>query len=154
MLFSVLVILLRSSHQEVFLRKAALKICSKFTGEHPCRIVISVKMLCNFIEITLWHVCSPVNLLHIFRIRFPRNTSWWLLLSFALNILKKFSMFQFWDSKVSKCIVTIPPKYVTGIVSSLSVNVAFFDFRLFSLIFLICLFSVFLNVFYFCEITN
>ena len=22
-------------------------------------------MLCNFIEITLWHGCSPVNLLHI-----------------------------------------------------------------------------------------
>ena len=26
---------IRSSHPEVFLRKCALKICSKFTGEHP-----------------------------------------------------------------------------------------------------------------------
>ena len=26
----------RSSHPEVFLGKAALKICSKFTGEHLC----------------------------------------------------------------------------------------------------------------------
>ena len=37
-------------------------------------------MLCNFIEITLWHGCSPVNLLHIFRTPFPKNTSGWLLL--------------------------------------------------------------------------
>ena len=30
----------------------------------------------NFIEITLWwHGCSPVNLLHIFRISFSKNTS-------------------------------------------------------------------------------
>ena len=37
-------------------------------------------MLCNFIEIELRHGCSPVNLLHIFRTPFPRNTSGWLLL--------------------------------------------------------------------------
>ena len=119
----------RSSHPDVFLRKGVLKICSKFIGEHPCRSAISIKLLC---KITLWHVCSPVNLLHIFRIRLSRSTSWWLLLSIALNILNFFSMFQFWDPKVSKCIVTIPPKYVIGIVSSLSATVAFFDFRLFS----------------------
>ena len=34
----------------------------------------------NFIEITFQHGCSPVNLLHIFRISFLKNTSWWLLL--------------------------------------------------------------------------
>ena len=33
-----------------------------------------------FIEIILWHGCSPVNLLHIFRIPFTKNTSEWLLL--------------------------------------------------------------------------
>ena len=38
------------------------------------------KMLSNFIEITLWHGCSPVNLLHIFRTNFPKNISRWLLL--------------------------------------------------------------------------
>ena len=32
----------RRSPPEVFLRKDALKICSKFTGEHPCRNVISI----------------------------------------------------------------------------------------------------------------
>ena len=26
----------------------------------------NIKLLCNVIEITLWHGCSPVNLLHIF----------------------------------------------------------------------------------------
>ena len=57
----------RSSHREVFLRKGALKLCSKFTGEHPCRIALR-------------HGCSPANLLHIFRTSFPRNTSGWLLL--------------------------------------------------------------------------
>ena len=45
----------RSSHPEVFLRKGVPKICSKFTGEHPCRSVISIKLFCNFIEITPRH---------------------------------------------------------------------------------------------------
>ena len=35
----------RSSHPEVFLRKDVLKICSRFTEEHPCRSVISVKKI-------------------------------------------------------------------------------------------------------------
>ena len=39
--------------QKVFLGKVVLKICSKFTGEHPYRSVISINLLCNFIEITL-----------------------------------------------------------------------------------------------------
>ena len=30
----------RGSHLDVFLGKGVLKICSKFTGEHPCRSVI------------------------------------------------------------------------------------------------------------------
>ena len=34
----------RSSCSEVFLRKGVLKICSKFTGEHPCWSVISTKL--------------------------------------------------------------------------------------------------------------
>ena len=57
----------RNSRPEMFLRKDVLKICRKFTGEHPCWSVISIKLLCDFIETTLRHECSPVNLLHIFR---------------------------------------------------------------------------------------
>ena len=49
----------------MFLRKGVLKICSKFTVEYPCWSVISIKLQKNFIEIKLWHRCSPVNLLHI-----------------------------------------------------------------------------------------
>ena len=57
-----------------------LKICNKFTKEHPCRIEISKKLLCKFLEIALRHGCSPVTLLHIFRAPFLKNTSGWLLL--------------------------------------------------------------------------
>ena len=64
----------------MFLGKGILKICSKFTAEHPCQNVISVKLLCNFIEIALRQGCSPVNLLHIFRAPFLENTYGRLLL--------------------------------------------------------------------------
>ena len=67
--FSVLEVLTctyRRSRPEGNLRKGVLKICSKFTGEHACH--------------PLRHACSPVNLLHIFRTPFPKNTSGWLLL--------------------------------------------------------------------------
>ena len=36
-----------SSHPEVFLGKNVLKICSKFTREHPRRNVISIKLQSN-----------------------------------------------------------------------------------------------------------
>ena len=77
----------RSSHSEVFLGKDILKICSRFKGECPCRSVILIKLLCNFIEITLQHGCSPINLLHIFRTPFLKNTSEWLLLSFFFMLM-------------------------------------------------------------------
>ena len=63
----------RSSLPQVFLGKGILKIYSKFTGEQPCQSAISIKFLCNFIKITLWHGCSPVSLLHIFRTLFPKK---------------------------------------------------------------------------------
>ena len=75
----------RSSPSEVFLREGVLKICSKFTGEHPCRSAISIKQQSNFILIVLWHVCSLVNLLHIFRASFPKNTPERELLKFPFH---------------------------------------------------------------------
>ena len=69
----------RSSRPVVFLRKGVLKICSKLTGEHPCRSVILIKLQCNFIEITFRYGCSSVNLLLILGTHFPKNTSGWLL---------------------------------------------------------------------------
>ena len=65
----------RSSRPEVFLGKDVPKICCKFTGELPCQSAISIKLLCNFIQIALRHGCSFVNLLHILGIPFPKNFS-------------------------------------------------------------------------------
>ena len=70
----------RSSPPKMFLGKGVLKICSKFTREHPWRSVISLKLQNNFNEITLWHGCSSVNLLHIFIALFSKNNSEGLLL--------------------------------------------------------------------------
>ena len=68
----------------MFVGKGVLKIGSKFTGEHPCRSAISINLQSNFIEITLRHRCSPVNLLHVFRTPFSKNTSGLLLLSVCI----------------------------------------------------------------------
>ena len=76
----------------MFLRKGVLEICSKFTGEHPCRSAISIKLLCIFIEITLQHVCYPINLLPIFRKPFLKNTSGRLLLCLVINYFQQKSL--------------------------------------------------------------
>ena len=51
----------------MFLGKGVLKKCSKFTGEQPCRIAISINL--------------QSMLLHIFKAPFPKNTSGRLLLN-------------------------------------------------------------------------
>ena len=70
----------------MFLSKGVLKILSKFTGEHPCRSVISIKLQNNFVEITLRHGYSPVNSLHIFTTTFPKNNSRGLLPNLSMFI--------------------------------------------------------------------
>ena len=65
---------LQSSHPEKSLGKGVLKICR--TPMPKCDIN---KVASNFIEIVFRHWCSPVNLLHIFRTPFLKNTSGWLL---------------------------------------------------------------------------
>ena len=67
----------RSNPSEVFLEKGVLKICSKFTGEHPWR---------------------SVNLLHIFRTPFPKNTSEWLL----LVVIQRYSFLFQSNQKLTK----------------------------------------------------
>ena len=88
----------------VFFVEGVLKICSKFTGEDPCQNVISTKLLCNFIELTLRHGCFAVNMLLIFRTPFYKNTYGGLLwnfifyfgnvfqLLFSLSISKQFQL--------------------------------------------------------------
>ena len=46
-------------------------------------------MQINFIEITLWHGRFPVNLLHIFRTLFPKNTFGRLFLILGCHSGKK-----------------------------------------------------------------
>ena len=77
----------RSSHPEVFLIKGVRKICSKFTEKHPCRIKIALR-----------HRCSPVNLVHIFRTPFPKNTSWAAASAYAI-LLKVCESFLFRQKK-------------------------------------------------------
>ena len=69
-----------------------MKICSRFTGEHPCRSAIFKKFQSNFIEITLRHGCSPVNLLHIFRTPFLENSCGGLFLHISVTIRPKLSV--------------------------------------------------------------
>ena len=52
------------------------------------------KVQSNFIEISLLHRCFPVNLLHIFRPPFPKNTSGWMLFSLFLNEINFFVLFK------------------------------------------------------------
>ena len=90
----------RGSPSEVFLGKGVLKIFSKFTGEHPCWSVISIKLQSNFIEITVQHGCSPVNLLPIFRTPFLKNAFGelllmkWVMKNYALLCLNQNSNVQ------------------------------------------------------------
>ena len=65
---------LTRNHPEVLLGKYVLKICSKFTREHSCQSAIWMKLHCKFIEIALRHGCTSLNLLHISRTPFPKNT--------------------------------------------------------------------------------
>ena len=67
--------------------RGVLKIWSKFKGEHPCQSLSSIKLLWNFIEITLRHGWSPINLLHIFRTPFTKITSGWLLLENVESVI-------------------------------------------------------------------
>ena len=62
-------------------RRVPRKSCSENMQQIYRRIPTpKCDFICNFIQITLRHGCSPANLLHIFRTPFPRNTFGWLLL--------------------------------------------------------------------------
>ena len=67
----------RNSHPEVLIGKGVLKICSKFTRDHPCWSVISHSYVGY----------SPVNLLHIFRTPLTKNNCGGLLLLIVITRL-------------------------------------------------------------------
>ena len=72
----------RRRPSELLLGKGALKIYRKFTGEHPCWSAILTKL----------HMCSPVNLQHIFRTPFYKITSGGVLLPLAAILMFFFYM--------------------------------------------------------------
>ena len=111
----------RKQPPEMFYKKGVLRNFTKFTGkhlwqslffnkvadQHPCRSVISINLLCNFIEITLrhgwrsanllkkrlWQRCFPVYFVKFSRTYFLQNTSGQLLLNF----------WKLWNVKSSNC---------------------------------------------------
>ena len=89
----------RCSYEKLVRKDAA----NWLTGEYPSRSAISIKLLRNFIEITLRHWCSPINLLHNCRTPFHKNTSEYLLLKIANNVqlisLKEFIIDVWWCPK-------------------------------------------------------
>ena len=87
----------RSSHSDVFLVKGVLKKCSKFAGEHP-----------YLIEITLRHERPSVHFLHIFLTPFSKSTSEWLLLYlwFICNLNKDYFYGGFVNQKTVLVVVT------------------------------------------------
>ena len=80
------VVLKTRNHQKRPFRAVLRKSCPENIQQIYRRIPMPKcdfnKLFCNFIEITLWYGCSPVNLLYIFRIRFSKSTFGGLLLNF------------------------------------------------------------------------
>ena len=68
----------RSSSPEVFLGKGVLKICSRSTGEHPCRSAISIKLQRNF------RTCTRVK-------QVARTSAWMFSGKFAAYFQNTFS---------------------------------------------------------------
>ena len=50
-----------------FLMRVVMRVCSGFVVQLRCQSVISIKLLCRFIEATLRRWCFPVNLLSFLR---------------------------------------------------------------------------------------
>ena len=72
----------------------------------------------SFIEITLRHGCSTLNLLHIFRTAFPKNTSGGLLLLLPWSL--KFMIFkksETWNHQILK-----PSSKMKGLKKMLKIN--------------------------------
>ena len=102
-----------SSHPEVFVGKGALKICSSFTGEHPSRSAISIKLLCN--------------LQHIFRTPFPKNTPRLLPLVFIFRWIKNINFefpcrTQWWYFRVNQDLIQ---DSVNGLKEDVRINLIF-----------------------------
>ena len=89
----------------MFYKKRFLKI-EKVVLKAPA---LESLFLVNFVEIALRHGCSPVNLLHIFRTPFLKNTSGWLVLLLVIQkiIAKEFSKIHLFKPELCVAIARI-----------------------------------------------
>ena len=95
----------RTRPTEVFLKKSCPKNMQQIYRRTPlpkCDFnKVALQLYCNFIEIALLHGYSPVNLLHIFRTTFLKDTSGRLLLYFTLEVFE-LSILK-WISLIEHC---------------------------------------------------
>ena len=95
----------RSIHPGVqphLLKKVVLKICSKFTGEHPCRSVISIKLKSRFGMVALLYICCRFSE-HLF-LRTPLKSCFWTSCFFRMKklffqkrrVLRRASTYKAW----------------------------------------------------------
>ena len=89
----------RSSHPEVFLGKDVLKICSKFTGEHPCRSAISITLLCIFF---IYKVDTYIQS----TLRTPPGGCFWILVLHAKTDIELVRC-TVWEFKSKQFVLTI-----------------------------------------------
>ena len=98
----------RTSHPLVFFGKVVVKTWSKFTGEHPCRSAISIKLLCTLAWV---YGCSPVNFC-IFSekllLRIPLDGCFCRLLQFISILNIGSTQTCIWDSVKIQNGVTFP----------------------------------------------
>ena len=102
-------ILYESIRPEVFWRKDVLKICSKFTGEHPSRSVISIKLH------TLTWVFS-CKFAAYFQNTFSKTTSGRMLLHYSYY----FIMQESWANRVKLNFIFIQRSYIIGVKQTLT----------------------------------
>ena len=88
----LLVIFIQKQPPRSVRRKRCSENMQQIYMRHPCRIAISIKLLCNFTEIILRHGCSSVNYAAYFQKTFSWEHSGWLLL-FILTITTKIKLF-------------------------------------------------------------
>ena len=93
----------RSSHLEVFLGKGVLKICSKFTGEYPCRSASLINCTSVYGFSPVYKFAASIFSQHIF-LKTPLNGCFWYTgyLAHFLVAFEKESICMLWKLNETK----------------------------------------------------